>query len=1118
MKKIVLILLLILLYLAICNGGKQISIKEKYVTVKTSNSFTNDNYYRNDYDNISGKGNNVLVNGSIGILKKYLIPPKLIYPGHSNNVETISSLMPEFKWHAAKNVNGYVMYIYKKINENTYQNIFNSIFYAVIPDTTFKMLDGILFYNEEYQWIVKSYNKGKWSQESKPLYFKINRRKPIKVPQLVSPGEPGNYITINSLKPLFTWHKIGNADGYKFKLEELKGNNFKKYYSKININKSDTLIKIHNKLIKKNHKYRWQVQAFNDTDTSKYSKYFYFKTSPIHGTVSKKKEVKNEYEEIYLSFKYSDIISTTITALYKDGKVYLPFQELFDILKIYNKYDKAGAKIEGYYLSNEDEYKIDLNKLEFKSFKNKFTFNQNNVIKTNSDIYFLPSLFKDGFNLNFIVDLSELVLTLRTNASLPVYKKFVNEQNYNAFNSYENIVEKSQQHFGLNKQLFNAGYLDYFYSTNLNIGAKPFNDYRVGIGGEILGGDGQFNISGNTFGGKLVNNRIEWQWRYILQNKYLNQIKAGNFYFDGLTSYNIRGIHLTNDPIEPRKKYSKFTFFDRVGPNWYIELYKNNKLINITRSNAEGYYKFQIPLNYGMTLLNLKFYGPNGENSTSEKLVQIPYTLLPPKEVSYHVNAGELISTKEKVVQADAAVGFNNWLTGKVGLDYLNDNTYKKGIVYSSLSVRLSDSYLFDLLAAPNAYFRFSASGVFYSLSSFNVNYTEYAANQLYNPAKIKREISTNAFIPFNLQEIPANFLFSSQYLKFDNTERYNFNVGFNGIIGGFSPTLNYEYFRTHQFRGGILRSIISAGFNYSIPQLSNLFNYLKGNIVSFRLNYNAENNNLENLNITFATSIFNNTRFQISHSRNFINSFSNTYAQLIIDFPFTRSGTSFSNRQFTQYFQGSVNYDKNYNEFHYYNRNQINRSGVSIRLFFDENGNEKYDKGEEVIKDVKLKMNILSKISYDKNGNILLHELNPYTLYTAKIIESSIKNPLMIPLYDKFSFVTDPNNFKKIEIPFYSAGEVSGSVKRNINKTVEIVPGIKVHIKNLSNDNDKIVSTFTDGSYYHYGLLPGKYKVYLEKSDLKKLKLKSYPESYDIEIKSTTDGDDINNLNFSLK
>ena len=1107
--------------MVISSGGKQTSIKENYAAFKAGNisGYSNyySNYYSNSYDSKRINQNIDLVNEPAAYHKD-LTPPELIYPGSSNNVKNIFSLTPEFKWHPVKNVNGYVMYIYKKNDVKRYRIIFNSVFYAIIPDTTFKMLHGILFYNEEYKWIVKSYNKGRWSDVSNPLYFKVSKRKPVEVPKLISPGNAGDFTIVQSLKSLFTWHKIKNANGYEFNLEESNGSIFKNYYVKRISGKNDTLIKLDNKHIKRNHKYRWQVRAFTETDTSNYSGYFNFKTLPIRNIESKKKETKNEFEEIYLSFKYAGIVDKTITALYKDGKVFLPFSELFNILEIYNKYDKTTGKIEGYYLSNENEYEINLNKLEFNSFKNKFTFDHKEIIKTKSEIYFLPSLFKDGFDLEFVVDLSDLILKLRTDTSLPIYKKYITEKNFNASYNYENIVEKSQQHFGLNKQIFNAGYLDYFYSTNMSKGVKPFNDYRVGIGGELLGGDGQFNVNGNTYEGRLVNNRIEWQWRYVLKNEYLNQLKVGNLYFDGLTSYNIRGIHLTNDPIEPRKKYSKYTLLDRVGPNWYVELYKNNKLINIARSNADGYYKFQIPLNYGMTLLKLKYYGPNGENRTSEKLVQIPYTLLPPKEVSYHVNAGELVSTKEKVIQADAAMGFNNWLTGKVGLDYLNGDIYKEGIVYSSLSARLSESYLFDLLAAPNAYFRFSAAGIFSSLSSFNVNYTEYANNQFYNPAKIKREISANAFLPFDLQQIPTNLIFSSQYLKFKNVERYNINIGLNVIIGGFSPTINYEYFRTRQFGGGVLRSIITGGFYYSIPQLSGMLEYLKGNVVSFKLGYNTENNNFENLNITFATNIFDNTRFQISHSRNFINSFSNTYAQLIIDFPFTRSGTSFSNRQFTQYFQGSINYDKNYNEFHYYNRNQINRSGVSIRLFFDENGNEKYDEGEEVIKNVRLKMNILSKISYDENGNILLHELNPYTLYTAKIIESSITNPLMIPLYDKFSFVTDPNNFKKIEIPFYSAGEISGSVTRKVNSTEEVVPGMKVHIKKLNDDKDKIVSTFTDGSYYHYGLLPGKYKVYLDESDLKKLNLKSYPKKYDIEIKSKINGDDISKLKFRLK
>ncbi|MCB9250381.1 MAG: hypothetical protein H6613_18435 [Ignavibacteriales bacterium] len=56
-------------------------------------------------------------------------------------------------------------------------------------------------------------------------------------------------------------------------------------------------------------------------------------------------------------------------------------------------------------------------------------------------------------------------------------------------------------------------------------------------------------------------------------------------------------------------------------------------------------------------------------------------------------------------------------------------------------------------------------------------------------------------------------------------------------------------------------------------------------------------------------------------------------------------------------------------------------------------------------------------------------------------------------------------------------------------------VEGINVILKKHNSDEVIKIRTMSDGSYYQYGIEPGNYKIYIDETQLERIKLKSYPE-----------------------
>ncbi len=233
------------------------------------------------------------------------------------------------------------------------------------------------------------------------------------------------------------------------------------------------------------------------------------------------------------------------------------------------------------------------------------------------------------------------------------------------------------------------------------------------------------------------------------KNDYISKVSLGDFSFDGLIPSTSRGIQVTNEPLEPRKVYASYQIIDKAPANYTIELYINDRLIDYTKSDASGNFKFKIPLSYGTTLIQLKYYGPEGEYYTDKKIYQIPFTLLPPKEFNYKVSVGKYANTSKNTANVHAGYGITDWLTNQTGFDFIDDPLSSKGIFYNSLTSRITENYLLNLLAAPNAYYTLSANAFYYSQASISMAFTNYEKNPVYNPANLDNEFNTSFFVPF---------------------------------------------------------------------------------------------------------------------------------------------------------------------------------------------------------------------------------------------------------------------------------------------------------------------------------------------------------------------------------
>jgi len=1060
-----------------------------------------------------------------GVLKESIISnqskiPEVIQSGKEQIEPGILVTRPAFNisWSKDKRKSTNI-YVAKKIGNN-YKLIWKS---PQIPSNKYSFEIPAKFLSDKsfFRWNAKIVDSRGRKSYSKLNFFhtdfsiKQSTKKSEQLPaKLISPGTTSETVSIveadnivlkfisDSAKNIISVFEISGAEEIKIFVSDTIAGNSINYQLPKNIIKDGKL-------------YYWSVNSVWSDKKSLTSDKFFFKTQKKIISPAISKPSRKEKEEIFLELKYSGVVAKTINAIYEDGIVYLPLSEIFTNLEIDSKFELRTKTLTARNVVSNKSLIMDINKAKIVYGDSSYSLKDYKYFQTDFDLYFPADFFDEVIDIQARVDMSNLIVQLNSDQPLPILGRKLREGKYGLIHSTEQ-TQSDKVDFERVQKYLNFGFVDYQLSHTINKHTSPNGYYNLGGGGEIFGGDVEIRTRGNLSENKLGEFRTDARWQYVFKkNKYISAFSAGTLNFEGLQYTTFDGISITNSPIEPRTNFGKIKILDRTEPNYTVELYLNNQLIDVAKSDAIGNFSFDLPLNYGTTMAKLKYFGPFGEYFEKMKVYQTPLLLLQKDELRYDINVGRQNLTRYNLKSFITGYGITDWLTSKIGFEHL-EAPKQKAVVYNSTSARLFDNYFANFSFSPNNFYNFNLDALFASQIAFDLSFDKFFRQGFFNQSSAQQKISAHLFYPVFIKYFQLNAQSFYSYTSSKGNEINDFSIGANTTFSYFSPSINYHL--VHVNSGGlqIKNDNVDFGFNWSLNFLQQYFNFIRGSILTSRFYYNLTKAKSDNYSIALSSNIGESGRFQISYSKNLTNNFSMSQLSLVFYFQSAQFSSSISTETFSNSLIGSIGYDFPTRNFTFYNRNQVGRSGAAIRFYIDRNSNGIFDKDEEIIKNAKINISV-ADIKYSDNGMITVYDLNPYTNYEFQIREESIKNPLLISEQKTYSFMTEPNSFKSIDIPFYIASEISGKVFRVLNNVKIPIAGLKIHLRNSLTSETISLNTFADGSYYYFGLIPGKYKIYADEEQLKSIGLMQTKKDIEFVIESKANGDMVENLDIIL-
>jgi hypothetical protein len=820
-----------------------------------------------------------------------------------------------------------------------------------------------------------------------------------------------------------------------------------------------------------------------------------------------------EFYEISLFLDIKHIGAIDLPSVINGQQAYLSISDLFNFLKINNTPSIGFETITGFFIDPKAVFTISRadNTIEYNG--KLYQLNKDDLLRTETNLYLHSKYFGEIFGLNCVFDFRNLKITLNTDIELPA----IREQQQKNMRENLNAIKgdfTADSTIKRNYPLLSFGMFDWSVNSTQYLNKKTSTQVNLAVGSVFAGGETNIGINYNTTQA-FTNRQIFYRWRYANNdNKAIKQVLAGK-----INSYSISsiydpliGLQLTNSPTTYRKSYGSYLLSDYTRPDWMVELYVNNVLIDYKRADASGFFSFDVPLVYGSTEVTLRFYGPWGEESSKLVKIDIPTYFVPKNTLEYKITGGVIEDeSHSKYSRGDLNYGISRHITVGAGVEYLSSVNSGKIMPFATASFNVANSLVFTGNYTHGVRFKSLLNYRLKSNLQFEVEYAKYDKNQDAINENFIETRKLRVTMPFTRPKFSVYSRFSINQFIYQTTKYINSELMFS--INAFGVSTNITTYANFYQEIDIpfVYTNLSMGIRlprsiYLRPQCQ--YDWRDNRFISARCELEKRFLMNNTISLSYEENFKNNTRYLLFGLR-----FNLAFAQASF---YTRVGSD--DVSFYETASGSLQYESKTGYINATSQSSIGRGGLVMLFFVDINNNGSYEKDEPRISDADIKITGGRITRNRKDTTIIISELEPYTSHLIELNLRNVDN-IALRLKDKSLLIeVNSNQLRLIEVPVYVAGEASGMVLMKYDNRTN---GLGRILINFYDDRGKLAAqtmSEADGYFSNFELKPGNYNVMIDPDQAKTLNFKSTPNLIPITFKSTIDGDYIDELEFIIE
>ena len=819
-----------------------------------------------------------------------------------------------------------------------------------------------------------------------------------------------------------------------------------------------------------------------------------------------------QFEPVSIDIHFPLIADTTLMGLILQEKAWLPVEEFFTFLKIKLQKTQGDSIFTGFLFHADSLYQINAYTRKIQYGNKHYLMNAAELLIYENKWYLQSNLYFAIFGIECRFDYRSLQVIIQSKNQLPivlVQKQRMLRLNLNKLRN-EVVIDtiiQSKNH------VLNIGVADWTINSVINVKGRPELQGNLAFGGSVLGGEMNAAFQYNNKS-QFDNRQQYYLWRHVNNDhRYIKQIGLGKINTNAIASLfaPVVGIRISNTPTIQKQDFGTYRIERYTNPNWTVELYINNLLVNYTLADAAGFYRFDIPVLYGNAHIMLKQYGPNGEQKMNEFNINIPYNFLPKSKLEYIVNAGIVEdSLTSRFVKAQLNYGITNQLTIGTGIEYLSSISTKREMPFLQVNLKLTNQLLMTTHYVQDV--KYTVAGNFKAPKNILIDamFTSYKEGQkaIFNNYLEERNVTFS--IPWKLKRkyyysriniyqivLPSTRYTNIEAMVSGRVLGTGFNISnFALITEGNQPYLYANFSFSYSLKNGFL----------FLPLFQ--YEYNTGKFISSRIQLDKLVSKKTFLNFFF--------------DHNYKSNIKSYNVGIRYDLPFLQAGYHFrtnssANSALISYLRGSILKDRHSNYTGFFSRPGMGRSGIIVCAFLDYNNNGTREANEPKVPGLKFSIPGGSKDWNKTDTSFVIRNLEPYYKYLLTIDKNSFDEIAWRIHQSVLQIHLTPNQFTPIGIPVHVLGEVSGMITVVKAGVKEALPRIMLEI--LNEQGVIVTSVLSDeyGFYSYLGLLPGKYRIRPNAVQLKKLGYQLGTTMPSFTIIATTQGDSKTGIDLEL-
>lgn len=817
------------------------------------------------------------------------------------------------------------------------------------------------------------------------------------------------------------------------------------------------------------------------------------------------------YDEIPVLVRIEGYGNFYIDAIYaKNDLLYVNISELFKLLQIPCIVGQKGDSLGGFIENESRKYSVDFTNGQVKTGHKTLNI-QTGLKKELGSIYMESSLFAEAFGITLTFNFRSLTIILKSDFELPIikYQRIEKLRDNMAKVKGEIIADTIVQR---NYHVFRFGTVDWSVASSQTGEKLTENRFGISVGTEFLFGEADIAINYSDQY-KFDNRQLYYLWRWVDNDKSLiKQAQVGKISNQTISFINapVVGAVVRNSPTTVRKAKGYYIINELTEPNWTVELYINDVMVDYTTADASGLYLFKVPIVYGYTTLKLKFYGPLGEERIEERTMNVPYTVMPTGEFEYSLSAGMVQdSSKSHFGKAEFNYGVNRFLTVGGGMEYLSSIPNGAYIPYARATFQPFSKLTINAEYDHGVKARGLLDYYFGKSALLEIDYSKYKEGQLATQFNALEERKVRLSVPFRYKKIIG-------FSKFDYTQFVYKPFNYNQV----NITIS-AYYKQFSANSSTQLNWIDQKSAYVTSNLALSYRLKHGYIIRPSAQYNVSGSKFITYKIAIEKSIPKGY-LTATYERNVLSDDNLFSINFKYDLNFARTNVNATHRNgniiLSESAQGSLAFGSGNNYIHGSNNSSVSKGGISLYPFLDLNYNGIFDANEHLVKLTSVRIMGGRAIFSKKDSIVRIPDLNAFTNCRIELDDNDLENISWRFKNKIYSVLVDPNQFKRVDVPVIPVGELSGTAYMNTDNSLKGIGRISVKI--YKKDGLKVVAetlSESDGYIYFLGLKPGEYVARVDPEQLSNLDFTANPSQIEFTIKPLEQGDMVGGIDFVL-